>query len=219
MSVYAPVPPYAQRKPHPRTLVLIVAGHAALIAALMLVKMDLPQRFVPTVTRIDLIPEPTPPPPNPEPKPKAAKQAARPVIDQPAPLPPIPHTQLPPLDMTPVPLPIPQQTSPEPTQTHVAPAAEPVRTGPRFRTPASDVKPPYPQSKLRSGEEASLQLRLTIDARGRVTAVEPVGAADPTFLAAARRHILAHWRYQPAEVDGRAVASSTVITLRFELDE
>ena len=41
-----------------------------------------------------------------------------------------------------------------------------------------------------SSEEASLRLALTIDARGRVTAVEPVGAADPTFLAAARRHIL-----------------------------
>ncbi len=64
-----------------------------------------------------------------------------------------------------------------------------------------------------------LQLRLTIDERGRVTAVDPVGAADPAFLAAARKHIRAHWRYRAATEDGRAVASSTVITLRFQLDD
>ena len=42
---------------------------------------------------------------------------------------------------------------------------------------------------------------------------------DPSFLAAARKHLLAHWRYAPATEDGRAIASSTVITLRFELQE
>ena len=72
---------------------------------------------------------------------------------------------------------------------------------------------------MASDEEASLRLRLSIDARGRVVAVEPVGSADRAFLAAARRHLLAHWRYQPATEDGRAVASTTVITLRFELDD
>jgi protein TonB len=84
-------------------------------------------------------------------------------------------------------------------------------------TPASDVKPPYPPSKLRDGEEAALRLKLTIDERGRVTGVEAVGPADPVFLAAARRHLIAHWRYRPATEDGRAVATSTLVTLRFEL--
>jgi len=67
-------------------------------------------------------------------------------------------------------------------------------------------------------EEAVLKLSLTIDERGRVVSVEPVGRADPAFLAAARRHLLAHWRYKPASEDGRAVSSTTVITLRFQLD-
>lgn len=97
-------------------------------------------------------------------------------------------------------------------------APAPVRTGPHFLTPEADIKPPYPQSKLRNEEEAVLRLKLTIDSRGRVTAVEPVGRADPVFLAAARRHIAARWRYRPATEDGRAIASSTVITLRFELN-
>jgi protein TonB len=95
---------------------------------------------------------------------------------------------------------------------------EPAPTGPRFATPAGAVKPPYPASKLQSEEEASLRLRLAIDERGRVTSVEPVGRADRAFLEAARRHILARWRYQPATEGGRPVASSTVVTLRFELD-
>jgi protein TonB len=80
------------------------------------------------------------------------------------------------------------------------------------------LKPPYPEAKLLTGEEAVLTLRVSIDESGRVIAVDPVGRADPVFLAAARRHLLAHWRYRPAIKDGRPVASTTVITLRFELD-
>jgi periplasmic protein TonB len=48
--------------------------------------------------------------------------------------------------------------------------------------------------------------------------VDPVGRADGEFLAAARRHLIAHWRYAPATDDGRAVGSTTTITLRFQLD-
>ena len=49
-------------------------------------------------------------------------------------------------------------------------------------------------------------------------AVEPVGPADPVFLAAARRHLLARWRYKPASEDGHAIVSTMVIKLRFQLD-
>ena len=69
-----------------------------------------------------------------------------------------------------------------------------------------------------SEEEAVLRLKLTIDERGRVIAVEPLGRADRAFLDSARRHLIAHWRYRPATEDGRAVSSSAVITLRFQLD-
>ena len=86
-------------------------------------------------------------------------------------------------------------------------------------TPESALKPPYPLDKIRSEEEATLRLRLTIDTRGRVTAVEPVGAADPSFLEAARRHILRAWRYKPATEDGVAVPSTTVISLSFRLED
>jgi protein TonB len=93
-----------------------------------------------------------------------------------------------------------------------------VSSGAQLATPPSELRPPYPAIKLASEEEAVLKLRLTIDAGGRVVAVEPVGRADPVFLQAARRHLLAHWRYKPALEIGRAVTSTTVITLRFQLD-
>jgi protein TonB len=94
----------------------------------------------------------------------------------------------------------------------------PISSGAQLLTPPSDLKPPYPQSKLLTGEEASLTLRLRVDDHGQVVAVEPVGRADPVFLAAARKHLLEHWRYKPAIEEGRAISSSILVTLRFELD-
>ncbi|MBA3525985.1 MAG: energy transducer TonB [Sphingomonas sp.] len=222
MATYVPVPAFAERKPYPRALIVIVAGHAALIAAVMMAKMDLPQTMIPAVTKVELIPAPTDPPPNP-PEPRPAREPAKSVIDRPVALVPVPLDPGPAVDVTPVPVPQPgplagASTLPQPPVA-VVPTPLPVRTGPRFATPDSRLRPPYPPHKLRSGGEAALRLRLSIDARGRVTAVEPVGDADPAFLGAARRHLVAHWRYQPATEGGRPIASSTVITLHFRLDD
>ena len=98
------------------------------------------------------------------------------------------------------------------------PITQPVRHEPRLLTRPDEVKPPYPESKILSEQEATLQLRLTINDSGRVTAVDPIGAADGVFLEAARRYLIAHWRYQPATEDGRAIGSSVVISLHFQLD-
>ena len=218
MTTYAPVPAFAEGKRHPRALVIIIAVHAAALAAVMTAKMDLPAAFSPTVTKIDLLPEPKVPPENPPPEPKAAPPRSS--IDQVPPLMDLPHPSLPPIDSVPLPFP---DTGPvvgpgtEP-RTDPPPRPAPVRAGPRFATPEQLVKPPYPQQKLRMEEEAALRLRLTIDERGRVTAVEAVGRADAVFLDSARRHIIARWRYDPATEDGRPVPSSTVVTLTFRLD-
>ena len=93
-----------------------------------------------------------------------------------------------------------------------------ITRGPQLITPPSELKPPYPQAKLLAEEEATLTLRLTIDEEGRVVAVDPEGRADGVFLAAARRYLIGHWRYNPAMKDGHAVASSITISLRFQLD-
>lgn len=215
MPVYAPVPAFAARKRHPRALAIIVAVHAAALAAVLTARMDLPLPFDPTITKVKLVPEQKAPPENPPPRPR--QEPLQPRIDQMPRVVPMPQPEGPVMDRLPQPMPLPD---PGPV---IGPALDPpkpavVRTGPRFRTPESLLKPPYPQQKLRLDEEGVLRLKLSIDARGRVTSVEPIGSADPVFLAAARRHLIAHWRYQPATEDGRAVASSTVITLTFRLE-
>ena len=216
MTVYAPVPSFADRKRHPRALALIIAGHAVAIAALMTAKMDLPMpdAFPPTV--VELLdaakppPDQAPPPPDPAPRDSA--------IDRVPTVIPMPMPDLSGVSPRPLPLPDPGPVIGPGPSVESTPTPVPVRTGPRFITPESDLKPPYPQQKLRLEEEAVLRLKLSIDERGRVTSVEPVGRADPVFLASARRHLIARWRYQPATEGGRAVPSSTVITLRFELE-
>lgn len=217
MTTYAPVPVYADRSRHPRALILIVAAHALAIAAVMSAKMELTS-FDPVRTEVNLIPLPPEPARSlPQPREKPREPVVRTVPRQvplPQPVPPVLETE--------------PDSAPLPEIGQILGAgrgADPVRNviqeraGPRFATPEALIKPPYPQQKLRLEEEAVLQLRLAIDARGRVTAVEPVGGADPVFVAAARRHLIAQWRYRPATEDGRPVASSTVVTLRFQLND
>jgi protein TonB len=192
----------------------------------MSAKMDLPNKVTRTITKIDFIKEPVPPPPPPDPQWIEKPRPSQSTLDTPRTLLPVPPTNIEPVDIRPVPIPFPGDpiigptVDPQPPRVEPQPQPRPVpvRFGPRFATPDHALKPPYPSSKLDSGEEAVLRLRLSIDQRGRVTSVEPVGRADPAFLQAARRHLTARWRYQPATEDGHAVASSTVITLRFELE-
>jgi protein TonB len=204
----------------PRALTLILAGHAVLIGAVMTAKMDVIPAGIFQPTEIVNIPIPPPPPP---PKPDA----------DPKPVPQNSFIQAPPKEVymgptTPI-LPLdqgPQLSAITPvigSGTNILPIDPsrhvPVRIAAVFKTPESALRPPYPLSKLRNEEEATLKLRLSIDARGRVTSVEPVGAADPEFLAAARRHIIRAWRYKPATVDGVVVPTSTVISLAFRLED
>ncbi|MDV3256485.1 MAG: TonB family protein [Sphingomonas sp.] len=208
----------------PRAMMVIIAGHALLLAAVMTAKMDVVVpgiEHVPTIFNVD---PPTPPPPPPEPQPRPAPRNPRaevipqqPLIDHPPTI----------LDMGLVNSAqveigdILQQGPPaggvggEAVVSH----ADPVRIAAVSRTPEEALRPPYPNSKLRDEEEATLKLRLSIDARGRVTAVTPVGPADPTFLEAARRHIIRAWRYRPATEDGVAVSSTMVISLSFRLED
>ncbi|GAA4008460.1 hypothetical protein GCM10022280_01490 [Sphingomonas swuensis] len=223
----------AHRRTHrrlsPTMLTLIVGGHALAIGLLITARMNPGTIFTPTPTTIYNVPLPKPvdPPPLPEPQPRTEQQRptesfverTNPVVPLPGP----PHSleSGPPiLNGTPeigtiIETPLPQ-VLPQPLP---APRADPVLVQARAITPADLLRPPYPDSKVRSEEEAVLRLRLGIDQRGRVVSVDPVGAADPAFLASARSHLIRYWRYRPATEDGRAVASTLVITLRFELEE
>ena len=84
--------------------------------------------------------------------------------------------------------------------------------------PLRGTQPDIASATIRWKGFGGAAARLTISESGRVTAVDPVGTADREFLDAGRRHLIAHWRYQPATEDGRAIASFTVVTLRVQLD-
>lgn len=207
------------RKASPRTLGLIVAGHALLIGTVMTARMVVisDDPFTTVVETIPLTPEPPPNPPERQPdRPSQPTMTDRtPVI---VPLPPMPG---PTIDQQPIVTPVPQ---PNPGPTVVPPVrqppkADPVRIAARLATPDALLRPPYPDAKRRLEEEARLTLRLRIDERGRVVAVDPVGPADSAFIDSARRHLIKSWRYTPATEDGRAIATTITITLRFEIED
>lgn len=220
MLAYASKRPVAgKRQSSPHAMLLVISAHVALLAAVMSAKTDLPRRMqqAPRLIPIALVPPSTRPPPPRAPKPRPMN----PVLDRPqarieTTLPNSTPVEAEPssADATTVGAGGPGSIIELPQPTAIAP----VRHDPRLLTPPSELKPPYPASKLASEEEARLTLRLAIDDRGRVIGVYPVGYADREFLDAARRYILVHWRFEPATEDGRPVAATTVITLSFQLD-
>ena len=215
-----------RRNLSPATLSLIIGAHAVALGLLITAKMsvDAPPSIVRTLVENIPLPQGPPPPPPPEPMQQTPAPAplqstiTRPpaVIDTPAPGPTV-DVGPPTLTIAPDIGPVIEQPLKPPAA--VDPPREPVKIAARLSTPADLLRPPYPETKRRLEEEATLRLRLSIDERGRVTAVDAVGAADQEFLASARKHIIRNWRYKPATEDGRAVPATLVITLRFELDD
>ncbi len=223
MLAYAPRP--AARSGSPRTLVLVAAGHVLALALVLTARSEYvgkPKVDPPDVIFIKPI-KPPPPPPAPL-DPAPPRQSMQSTIDRPPVIIPTPGPAADPVaDGPPItafdPV-IGNAVEPRPL---IVPEPRPipaiVRKAARFITPADRVRPPYPDSKQRLGEEARLRLSLAIDPRGRVTSVSAVGPADPVFLEAARRHIVRHWRYQPGTEGGTAIASNIVVTLTFTLEE
>lgn len=219
MPVYADTSGFAAYRRHPNALLFIVGGHAVLIAAVMTAKLAVPPRIVDPPIIVRPIPIPPDPPPIPDsPATKETHQPPRSTPYQPPRTFPVPSLDGPTIDTTPIPQPDLRPIPGPDLGSSTTAIPQPVRVGPRFMTPERLIKPPYPADKQRLEEEATLRLKLSIDDRGRVTAVEPVGRVDLSFFEAARKHLIAYWRYKPATEDGRAVAATTVITLTFRLE-
>jgi protein TonB len=199
------------------TLFLIVSAHVAVVALALAATFEADRRASPPpIDVFDVATPKPPPPPDPKVEPKMASNPVS-IPDATTTILPVPpsFTVDPPVDRVP-----PGPTvGPDPTPPHVPPLDPPVaKTKAVLKTAAADLRPPYPEGKRLTDQEASLRLRLSIDDRGRVVAVSPLGEVDRAFLDAARRHILRHWRYAPATEGGRPVHSTTTVTLQFELN-
>ena len=157
MLAYAPTNRPAARTGSPRALMLVLAGHAALLALVLTARGEIPGGLPFTETEVTFI-DPIKPPPPPPPQPDQPRSDTRSRIDTPAPLVPTPQPTPLPLDIGP-PFPNPTPFIGNAVEPLPLPFPEPkplVRKAARFITPADDVRPPSPLSKQRSGEEASL---------------------------------------------------------------
>ncbi|HEX8402970.1 MAG TPA: TonB family protein [Allosphingosinicella sp.] len=222
---------FEQKRSSPTSLVVVVAVHAAAIAALALAKIDVQDAFFPkplTVKHIPLTPDPPPVEIEPikqrvETRPQHVSVITPPKQEVVTTLKPvrdydyqepiktvwnegkiaeIAKPKIEALPPPPPPIPIP----------------EPVRTQAKIRA-GVELLPPYPASEQRSGTEGSVTVRLIIGPDGRVRSVERVRAASEGFWRATERHALRAWRFSPATVDGRPVESSTVMTVKFRIED
>lgn len=216
-----------QKSRSPGGLAIVIALHGAAITALLLAKHEF-EREKPIVTKIYDVPiKKDPPPLPPEPRPiEKVELPTEPVITRTPPiiqLPKLPETPLNPVEKQPV-FPVPPiggtgagtGTTPRVEPSPIPTPLPPVRVAARI-DPRAQLQPAYPPSEERAGREGSVTVRVGIGANGRVTSVARVRATSEAFFRATERQALRHWRFSPATVDGRPVASEQVMTVHFQL--
>lgn len=78
--------------------------------------------------------------------------------------------------------------------------------------------PPYPRDALRKHLQGTVLLEVLVDAQGLPRAVTLVRSSGHAVLdAAARRHVLKHWRFRPAIRDGQAIPARGLVPVRFAI--
>jgi protein TonB len=83
---------------------------------------------------------------------------------------------------------------------------------------STHTSPPYPPGAKEKGQQGMVQLRLSIDTDGLVTDAQVVVSSGvPELDDTAARWVKAHWRYHAPEVNGTAVASTTMAQVIFDL--
>lgn len=80
--------------------------------------------------------------------------------------------------------------------------------------------PAYPIQALRTGVEGTVLLKVLVDPNGKPVQVLIEHSSGSRMLDdAARRHVLAAWRFHPATRDGHAIEAWAVVPVRFNLDQ
>lgn len=79
--------------------------------------------------------------------------------------------------------------------------------------------PAYPIQALRTGTQGTVLLKVLVDASGKpVQVVIDRSSGSPLLDAAARKHVLAAWRFHPAMRNGHAIEVWAMVPVRFNLD-
>lgn len=79
--------------------------------------------------------------------------------------------------------------------------------------------PAYPAQALQQRQQGEVLLRVSIDASGKVSAVEIERSSGHRLLdQAARRQVLRYWRFAPARHDGQYVAAQGLVPINFRID-
>jgi protein TonB len=218
---------YQQKQLSPTGMAVVVLLHGAAISALMLTKMDLPDRIKHPPTIVTTIPVPPPPPPHPVPPPP------RPPIDdshvtvtkppfQPPEQPPVPHDPFPPTPSnsgnsgtgTVVEPPLPPPPPPQPPRT-----VEPARAHANLSSYVSDAD--YPDPALRNAEQGTTRFRLVVGTDGRVTGCTIVGSSGSSTLDSATCRLMkSRARFTPArDSTGNPTTDSVASTIRWVLPD
>jgi protein TonB len=78
--------------------------------------------------------------------------------------------------------------------------------------------PSYPIAALRAGIQGRVLLKVLVDPRGQPVQVVVEHSSGSRILDdAARRHVLAAWRFHPAVRDGHAIEAWALVPVHFEL--
>lgn len=81
--------------------------------------------------------------------------------------------------------------------------------------PGQSPQPRYPPSALRRGESGTVRVRVDVDAQGQPAGVALIQRSGSRDLDRAAMEVVRKWRFQPAQRDGKAVASSIEIPIDF----
>ena len=78
--------------------------------------------------------------------------------------------------------------------------------------------PSYPEAARKAGQTGVVMLRVSINEKGRVSAVSLVKSSGHALLDDRARGAVQRWIFRPARRDGRTVATQVEVPVRFSLD-
>jgi protein TonB len=80
--------------------------------------------------------------------------------------------------------------------------------------------PSYPIAAIRDGQQGTVLLRVQVDPDGKAASVVIERSSGSRVLDnAARQQVLRHWRFVPAQVDGKAVSAVGLVPVSFSLPD